>query len=205
MHAPNKIALSQKHLRITVLSLMVLPLVLTAFSGMAAPKSGARPVSLSLSTTSLSTTPQETRDKADLIAAINHERTTRGLGPLTEDPILSKAACAHSEEMAARDYFDHHSPTLGLATPMDRYLACLHRADGATPDTLRIGENIYYCSLFNSIYTADYAHRALMASPEHRANLLDPRFTQVGLGLFHDGHGGFWVTEMFLGNPKGTH
>jgi uncharacterized protein YkwD len=200
MRVPNKNAFSQKHLRITTFSLVALSLILPVIPGSATPKSCALPIPLPVSATS-----QETCDKADLITAINHARTLRGLGLLAEDPILSKAACAHSKEMAVRDYFDHHSPTPGLATPMDRYLACLHEAGGAIPDTLRIGENIYYCSLFNHIYTVDYGHRALMASPEHRANLLDPHFTQVGLGLFHDSHGGFWMTEMFLGNPKGAH
>ena len=178
---PHKMLLGRVWLSFLALSL----LVPTAHS-LAAPKSIG----------------QEVREKAGLITAINRERAAHGLGLLTEDVLLSKAACAHSLEMSVRDYFDHHSPTPTLATPMDRYLNCLHGIGGTPPDTLRIGENLYYCSLFNNVYTVDYGHRALMASPEHRANILDPHFTKIGLGLYHDSQGGFWMTEMFLGNPK---
>lgn len=44
----------------------------------------------------------------------------------------------------------------------------------------------------------DYAHRALMLSPGHRADILDPRFSRIGLGVCRDAQGRFWVTEMFL-------
>jgi len=61
----------------------------------------------------LDTRAQEEREEEDLIAAINNERTQRGLGPLTEDPLLNVTARAHSREMCSLSYFDHHSPTLG--------------------------------------------------------------------------------------------
>jgi uncharacterized protein YkwD len=54
----------------------------------------------------------------------------------------------------------------------------------------RIGENI----AFNS--TVRRAHRALMASPGHRANILDPRMRRVGVGIVERG-GELWVTEVF--------
>ena len=80
---------------------------------------------------------------------------------------------------------------------MDRYLLTLHVAGGKTPDYLLVGENIYYCSVFNDIYNVDYSHRAFMESPGHRANILEPRFTKIGLGVYRSAGGAFWVTEMF--------
>ena len=108
-------------------------------------------------------------EEQEFVAKVNAERTGRGLNALAVDPLLVRTARAHSREMCARDYFDHHSPTPGLTTPMDRYLKGLHDGGGSTPESLLIGENIYYCSVFNDIYNVDYGHRALMNSPGHRA------------------------------------
>ena len=138
-----------------------------------------------------------TADEQEFVALINTERSQRGLCTLTVDPLLVRTARAHSREMCARDYFDHHSPTPGLSTPMDRYLSALKDNGADTPDYLLVGENIYYCSVTNDIYNVDYAHRALMNSPGHRANILEPRFQKIGLGIYKNAQGQFWVTEMF--------
>ncbi len=136
-------------------------------------------------------------EEQEFIEKINAERTGRGLNALTVDPLLVHTARAHSREMCALDYFDHHSPTPGLTSPMDRYLKGLHDMGGSTPESLLIGENIYYCSVFNDVYNVDYGHRALMDSPGHRANILEKRFTKIGLGVYRSARGEFWVTEMF--------
>jgi uncharacterized protein YkwD len=44
-------------------------------------------------------------------------------------------------------------------------------------------------------------HRALWASPSHRLNLLDSRFTRWGLGVAKDTDGGLWVCELFTSDP----
>ena len=140
----------------------------------------------------------EEHDEQSLIAAINAERTERGLDPLQPDRLLSGAARAHSREMCDLDYFDHYSPTAGLETPMARYLHALHDWGAEQPLSASVGENVFYCSATSAVYNAAYAHQSLMNSPGHRANILEPRFTKVGVGLYRDGRGRFWVTEMFL-------
>lgn len=136
-------------------------------------------------------------DEQDFVERINAERTERGLNALTVDPLLVSAARAHSREMCDLDYFDHHSPTPGIKTPMDRYLRWMHDAGGRTPDYLLVGENIFYCSVFNETYDVGYGHQALMNSPGHRANILEARFTKIGLGVYHSADGRYWVTQMF--------
>ena len=131
------------------------------------------------------------------VARINAERAERGLCTLTLDPMLTQTARAHSEEMCSADYFDHHSPTPGIGSPMDRYLSASRQLGLSQPEYLLVGENIYYCSVYNDIYNVDYAHRALMASPGHRANILEPRFAKIGVGVYRNSKGEFWVTEMF--------
>lgn len=141
---------------------------------------------------------EATREEQDLVAAINIERTSRGLGPLSVDPVLCEAARAHSREMCDLNYFDHNSPTTGDETPVDRYLGELHADGEKRPGAALVGENIFYASVTNDVYGTGYAHRRLMASFPHRKNILEPRFTKVGVGLYRDPEGRFWVTEMFL-------
>ncbi len=138
------------------------------------------------------------REEQDLMAAINAERTARGLEALSPDPVLCEAARAHSREMCDLNYFAHRSPTPGGETPVDRYLGELHADGEKRPSAALVGENIFYASVTNGVYGAGYAHRSLMASPPHRENILEPRFTKVGVGLYRDSEGRFWVTEMFL-------
>ncbi len=139
-------------------------------------------------------------EEAEFIARINQERTSRGLNALTLEPTLVTTARGHSQEMCERDYFDHHSPTPGIQTPMDRYLSTLHSDGERTPNYLLVGENIYYCSESTDTYNVAYGHQALMNSPGHRANILEPRFAKVGVGVYRNAQGEFWVTEMFLKN-----
>ena len=146
----------------------------------------------------LDTRAQEEREEADLVAAINNERVRRGLGLLAEDPLLNVTARTHSREMCSLSYFDHHSPTAGIQTPLDRYLAGLRAWGEGKPEAALVGENIFFASATDSVYNVSYAHTSLMNSPGHRANILEPRFTKVGVGLYRDSQGRFWVTEMFL-------
>ena len=118
--------------------------------------------------------------------------------PLTEDPLLNVTARSHSREMCSLSYFDHCSPTTGRRTPLDRYLAGLRAWGESKPEAALVGENIFYASATDAVYNVAYAHTSLMNSPGHRANILEPRFTKVGVGLYRDDQGRFWVTEMFL-------
>ena len=146
----------------------------------------------------LDTRAQAEREETDLIAAINHERRAHGLAPLAEDPLLDVTARAHSGEMCRLGYFEHQSPLPQTRTPLDRYLSGLHAWGETRPESALVGENIFYASVSDATYNSAYAHTALMNSPGHRANILEPRFTKVGVGLFRDPAGRFWVTEMFL-------
>ncbi len=47
---------------------------------------------------------------AQVVALVNKERAAAGCGPVTEDPQLDRAAQGHSDDMAARGFFDHTDP-----------------------------------------------------------------------------------------------
>ena len=170
-----------------------------ALSPVALPASAVRVAAVRPAPKVLQASPANTvaAQEAAFVVLINAERAQRGLGTLSLDPMLTETARAHSEEMCTADYFDHQSPTPGLSSPMDRYLSASRQLGLPQPEYLLVGENIFYCSVYNDIYNVDYAHRALMASPGHRANILEPRFAKIGVGVYRNAKGEFWVTEMF--------
>ncbi len=142
--------------------------------------------------------PEMTAEEREFIDRINAERTERGLYALASDPMLEQAARRHSLDMSAQGYFSHMAPASSQRSPMDRYLSGLHASGQPTPAYVMVGENIYYCSCSRPGGDVLMGHQALMNSPGHRANILDARFTSIGVGIYRDSAGGFWVTEMFL-------
>jgi hypothetical protein len=119
--------------------------------------------------------------EASLLARINEIRQQAGAAPLQRDAGLDTAARVHSTEMAAADQLMHVSPTTG--TPIDRVHAAGH-------DTGEVAENVAMHA------TAPEAQQALEASDAHLANMLNPRFTHVGLAVAPD-ENGVYVTQVF--------
>ena len=56
-----------------------------------------------------------------------------------------------------------------------------------------VGENIGYGPSVNSVFNA------LVASPGHYKNMVDARFTAVGVGAYVDATGGVWTAHVFGG------
>ncbi|GGM07435.1 hypothetical protein GCM10010129_59180 [Streptomyces fumigatiscleroticus] len=125
------------------------------------------------------------RTEAEVVELTNAERARAGLPPLAPDPRLATAARAHSADMAARDFYAHTSPDGGK--PGDRA--------AAAGSTLRsIGENI----ACGQRCAADVV-RGWMNSPGHRANILEPDFTHLGVGFAGGGRAGTYWTQVFGG------
>ncbi len=120
----------------------------------------------------------------------NAERRDRDLGVLSPNKLLVQVAREHSREMWEKSYFDHSSPTAGSKTPMERYL----RTFGRTPTWAYLGENLFYCSVVD----VNRGHECLMESPQHKENILNPKFKQTGVGVYESEDGRFWVTQLFL-------
>ncbi len=92
--------------------------------------------------------------------------------------------------MAERSYFAHLAPTPQPATPLDRYAAVL----GRRPEVV-VGENIGRAAQ----PLMGMMHCYMMESPDHRANILDPEYLRVGVGIYALDDGRVWLTEMFRG------
>lgn len=108
---------------------------------------------------------------------VNRERVARGERPLASSPRLAIAAERHTLSMAFRGYFAHVGPSGD--TPLTRMRAAgyLFSAHGR----YEVGENIAWGTLRLSTPRAIVA--AWMASPEHRANILDRRYRSTALGI----------------------
>jgi uncharacterized protein YkwD len=136
-----------------------------------------------------------------LLQLINDSRAQAEAKPLAFDAELVNAAGKHSDWMVGQDVFSHTGAD--GSSPSGRMTA-----DGYT--WTAAGENIAYMS-GSSAATLDASdverlHSLLMESPGHRENLLNPDFTEVGIGLtegdFH-GRPAIFVTEDF-GRPAAS-
>ncbi|MFI1032704.1 CAP domain-containing protein [Streptomyces sp. NPDC020951] len=123
------------------------------------------------------------RTAAEVVDLTNRERARAGLRPLAVDRLLTTAAQAYSADMAARAFYSHTSPE--GSQPWDRAAAA-----GSTRRT--IGENIA-CGQRSAAEVMD----GWMNSPGHRANILKPAFTHIGVGFAGGGPSGTYWTQLF--------
>ncbi len=117
-----------------------------------------------------------------MLALVNQERAVSGLRPLAADERLREVARAHSREMLELRYFSHTSPVTG--SPLDRIRA-------ARIPFLAAGENLAYAP------SVGVAHRGLMNSPGHRANILRPEFGRLGVGVIRSQYAGSMFSQEF--------
>jgi uncharacterized protein YkwD len=120
--------------------------------------------------------------EAKMLQLVNEERTKRGLQPLQADPELTEVARAHSRDMFARGYFAHITPE--GKSPFDRM-------NEAHVQYQTAGENL---ALAHSL---SIAHNGLMNSPGHRANILNPSYGRLGIGILDGGFYGLMVSQEF--------
>ena len=119
----------------------------------------------------------------EVIALVNEERAKEGLQPLSNNTNLSKVAYMKAVDMADNDYFDHNSPTYG------------------DPFTMMDTFGIEYTAAAENIAvgytTAESVMEGWMNSEGHRKNILNPDFTEIGIGYEKNEHN--WV-QMFIRN-----
>ncbi|MFJ3306349.1 sigma-70 family RNA polymerase sigma factor [Streptomyces sp. NPDC086549] len=119
---------------------------------------------------------------AQVIALVNKERASAGCGPVTDNAQLRDAAQKHSDDMAARNFFDHTNPDGD--GPGERITAAGYRWS-------TFGENIA-----KGQQSPESVMDSWMNSPGHRANILNCSFKELGVGV-HNGSGGPWWTQDF--------
>ncbi len=104
---------------------------------------------------------------------LNAIRVEHGLAPLELSATLDQAAEQHSQDMIAKGYFSHDSSD---GKSFSDRLSAFYPEAGAR--YWAVGENILWSSGSPSVTRT---MSAWMASPPHRANILDPTWRQIGI------------------------
>ncbi len=123
------------------------------------------------------------RNESFLLDLVNGERTARGLQPLAWEPTLARLARDHAADMRSMGRATHHSSRDGGTFP--------DRLAGTDLRVRMAAENV---ALDRDVRSA---HRGLMASPGHRANILNGELDSMGIGLARDDEGSVYVVEDF--------
>jgi len=124
---------------------------------------------------------------AHMVERVNEVRLDEGLSPLRRAQDVTEVAERWSAVMAA-DQHMRHNPAFadeiccwGLAT---------ENVAWSEPHRIwRPGDPVERIT--------DELHIALLNSPGHRANLLDPNVDEIGIGVHVDADGSVWITQNF--------
>lgn len=125
-----------------------------------------------------------------LVSLTNDDRADEGLGTLTVNPQLVAAAQAKADHMAAHGYFAHTSPD--GSTSWSWFRDAGYRFAYA-------GENLAV-----DFTDSGDVNRAWLNSPTHRANIMNGKFTEIGIATaegMYQGRKTVFVVQMF-GTPQ---
>ncbi|BCB03724.1 SafA/ExsA family spore coat assembly protein [Bacillus sp. KH172YL63] len=121
---------------------------------------------------------------AEVVKLVNQERSKAGLPPLKENWEVSRVARYKSEDMIAKNYFSHTSPTYGSPFQMLKDFGIHYQSAG---ENIAAGQK-----------TPAAVVEAWMNSEGHRKNILSPTYTEIGVGYVKGGSYGHYWTQMFI-------
>ena len=133
--------------------------------------------------------------QAKIIAETNIQRYDQGDGllPLFENEKLNKAALAKANDMFLNQYFEHISPS------------------GISPGELVQNYGYEYIIAGENLILGNFASekdlvQAWMDSPGHRANILNDRYTEIGVAIIKGEYEGstVWIGVQEFGLPLST-
>ncbi|OIK02239.1 sigma-70 family RNA polymerase sigma factor [Streptomyces monashensis] len=126
--------------------------------------------------------PAASGEVAQVIALVNQQRAAAGCSPVSENADLDQAAQGHSDDMAARNYFDHVSP------------------DGTDPGQRITAAGYHWSAYGENIAKGQSTPQAVMDawmnSPGHRANILNCAFKELGVGVRRTADGPLWTQDF---------
>jgi hypothetical protein len=119
--------------------------------------------------------------------SITQARVEYSLSTLCVSEILTQAAQYHSQEMIDQGYFSHNSYN------GESYSARLERF-GYNSYT-KVAENIAWGS--GSLASPEYIFRSWLESSDHRANILDPDYREIGIGTASGEYQGYSDSTVY--------
>ena len=120
-----------------------------------------------------------------MLELVNRERAKTGAQPLAFNANLNESADAHSDWMISADVFDHTG--LSGSSPHQRMVKAGYSFTGSWTS----GENIAWASLRGPTGLQDEVellHTNLMNSPGHKANILNSKYQEIGIGFQTGGY-----------------
>ena len=122
-----------------------------------------------------------------LFDALNKQRSTNGLPPLTMSPDLARSAQAHSDKMVSGTFLS----TRGADEP-----DATTRITSQGVKTLKIGEDVGRLKT-RPDHVADDTMSIWMSAAANRKNILSSTFTRTGIGVAHAPDGDYYVSADF--------
>lgn len=119
-----------------------------------------------------------------VVDLVNKQRAYAGLQLLTNNWQLERVARYKAADMANKGYFSHTSPTYGSPFTMMQNFGISFSAAG---ENIAIGQ-----------MTPEDVMNAWMNSPGHRANILSPSYTVIGVGYATNSNGVPYWSQMFI-------
>jgi uncharacterized protein YkwD len=135
--------------------------------------------------------PELTADEKALVELVNKDRAKQKIGPVKVNPVLCRVARVHSENMAKQEKMAHVLD--GKRVPQ--------RVAAAGYDYRIVAENLALVEIEGNANAppsppAD-VHKNWMNSKGHRANILNGRFTEVGISMVKSKKGNWYYTQVF--------
>lgn len=131
----------------------------------------------------------------------NKLRQSNGLNYLHEDVLLKKAALLHSSQMNRYSFFNHTNPREREIATVDKRLQYYNYPYES------YAENILYAAIEKNkpptyIELANYAVKLLYKSKEHRNNILNKQYSDIGIGVvlskkYDANYAYFYLTQDF--------
>ena len=119
---------------------------------------------------------------SEIAAGVNAQRRANGLAPLAYSADLGRAATVHACDMAVNNFFGHRGSN--GSTTQARVQAVGYRS-------CTVAENLAW-----GYPAAGQIIGGWMASSGHRANMLHPRVTEMGIGVTNGAKGPNWVLVL---------
>ncbi|MDQ3703804.1 MAG: CAP domain-containing protein [Chloroflexota bacterium] len=123
-----------------------------------------------------------------VLQAINEQRAAAGVAPVKLQATVTEISRSRSNDMAARNYFSHTSPE------GKQFLGML----GDYKVSYKVAGEILARNNYPEAEAGRVAVEGYMGSPAHKAILIDPRFTLVGVGHAVDAAGMNYYTVIFV-------
>jgi len=125
--------------------------------------------------------------RGEIIRLTNIERVKAGLPELVPLPAIMDSAQAKAQDFIDNHYYGHISPIYGTPGEMVRSFV---------PKARLVGENIASWRASPAEAVTGWAD-----SPPHYANIINPAFTHIGVGLVEGADGGCWCVQQFAEIP----